>query len=145
MTFIIARKYLVGLSNWLAGLSLSGPQSRARTRFLELAQEALDRAEKERLALLDEYGDKDEKGELVKIKDEKTGQESYHVSDEKLEEFNKEVNDIYEQNAEMTAPEISTTFVILRNIVCNTEEKIGPSIAAQYDEWCKAFEKLQLN
>lgn len=145
MTFIIQRKYLTGLANWLASLSLQGAQSRSRTKFVKLAADALNRADKERLELIEEYGEKDEDGNLKKVTDEKTKQESYVIPDDKLKEFTDEVNKIFELDAEISAPEISTTLVTIRNLVLNTEEKIGPEIAVQYDYWCEAFEKLQLN
>lgn len=144
MTFKISRKYLVSLANWLNSLSLSGPQSRARTKFVTLASEELDRAEKERLAILDEYADKDKDGELVKVKDD-NGQENFHVADDKMAAFKVEVAAIYDQEAELTAPEFSVSLVIVRNLVLNTEEKIGPAIAAQYEEWCKSFEEVTIN
>ena len=144
MTFKIQRKFLISLANWLGSLELSGPQSRARTKFVTLASEALDRAEKDRRAVLDEYADKDKDGELVKVKDDK-GQENFHVADDKMKAFQVEVAAIYDQEAELTAPEFSVSLVIVRNLVLNTETKIGPAIAAQYSEWCDAFEKVTIN
>jgi hypothetical protein len=144
MTFIIARRYLLGLGNWLNSLALQGPQSRARTKFIRLVDEALKRADKERMELLEEYAEKDEKGEFVKVKDDK-GEDSYKIPEDKIKEFNQGIVEIYDADAEITAPEISTTLITLRNLVVNTEEKIPGSLALDYDVWCEAFEKLQLN
>lgn len=145
MTFTIQRKYLLGLANWLNSLSLAGVQSRARTKFVRVAASALDRVDKERLEILEEYAEKDKDGKPKKKTDEKTGQESFVVPDDKLPEFNKEISELYDQDAELTEPEFSMSLVVLRNLVLNTEEKIGPQIADQYDKWCEAFEKIQVS
>jgi len=135
----------MGLDSWLNSLSLSGPQSRARSKFLTVAGVELDRAEKERLTLLDEYADKDDKGELVRVIDEKTGQENFHVTDDKMAAFNVAVAAIFDKEAILTTSEFAPSLMIVRDLVLNTEEKIPGSLSLQYSEWCDAFEKLTVN
>lgn len=143
MTFIIKRKYLSGLANWLATQKLNGPASRARTKFINLLADAIERADKERKDLIDEFGEK-ENGELKKVKGEK-GDENYVIPDDQISTFNTEVGVVYDREAEITAPEIAPVLMIIKNLVLNTEEKIGPEYALQYDKWCEAFEKLEIN
>jgi hypothetical protein len=139
-TLKLPKKDLQALGNWLASLSLTGKQSRARTRFISLLQEALTRFEADRKAILEEICNKNEDGTPKIVKDEKTGAENYDIPDNKLAEFNKEVNDLYGEDAELTGPETTPIFLLIKDIVLNYDGKIAPSEAVAYNNWCEAFE-----
>lgn len=135
MTFKIQKKYLVSFGNWLNSLSLAGKQSRARTRFVGLIQEALERTEKERKAILEEYAEKNEDG-TMKVDDKGNAV----VPDEDLPKFDGEVVGLFNEEAELSGPETDQVFATVKNIVLEWDKEIDPSIAGAYDKWCEAFE-----
>lgn len=139
-TFKIKRKYLIGLGNWLVSIPLNGKQTRARVRFVNELQDAQSRIEKERLALLNELCEKDEEGKPKLIKDEETGKENFDLSEENTKNFSDQLREAYEEDAEITGPELAPSIVIMRDVVLNYEGDIDPDIAFDYDQWCAAFE-----
>lgn len=137
MTFKIQKKYLLSLGNWLNSLSLAGRESRARTRFVALIQEALERADKDRKAILEDYAEKNEDGTM------KTDAENNaEISDDKRAAFDTEVVALYNEDAELSGPETGPVFVMVKNIVLDYDKEIDPSIAGAYDMWCQAFEEF---
>lgn len=141
MTFSIQKKYLLSLGNWLNGLTLNGKQSRARTRFIDILQASLTQVEKDRKAILDEYAEKDENGEL-KVVEDPSGNKNYNVPEDKKAEFDKEVSDLYDEDAELSGPEFGSIALVIKDIVLNYNKDIEPGIAVMYDKWCSAFEKF---
>lgn len=141
MTFTIQKKYLVGLGNWLNTLSLNGKQSRARTRFVNLIQDALNRLETDRKVVLEEYAEKEEGGDLKVVEDDK-GNKNYVVPDDKKEAFQKELIELYDEDAELNGPEFGPQILIVKDIVLNYDKEIDPNLATAYDKWCEAFEKF---
>lgn len=140
MTFTIQKKYVLSLGNWLNSLALNGKQSRARTRFVALLQESLERLDKDRKQILEEYAKKDKDGKPEII--EKDGQQNYDIPDADKDAFNVEIAALYDEDAELGGPETGPVFVIVKDIVLNYDKEIDPSIAGAYDKWCEAFEKF---
>ncbi len=141
MTFSIQKKYLLSLGNWLDSLSLSGKQSRARTRMIELIQDALTRIEKQRKEMIEELGDKEEDGSLKIVENDK-GEKNYVIADDKKEKFDTDIAELYNENAELTGPEASVAFLIMKDVVLNYDKEIDPTLAPLYDKWCESFEAL---
>jgi len=137
-TFKIKKKYIVGLGNWLGSISLQGKQSRMRTRFVSLLEEALERYEKDRKAMLEEVCVKDEEGKPKLI--EENGQSHYDIPDDKTEQFNADMKEMGEEDAELTGPETAPVFVTVSNILLNYDGKIEGRDAYAYDKWCEAAE-----
>lgn len=138
MTFTIKKLYLQSLGNWLNNLALNGKQTRARTRFVEVVQEALTRIEKDRKAIVEEFAEKDAKGEFKYI--ENNGQKNYDVPNDKMGDLNKELAEMYQANAELSGPEFGPIILIVKDIVLNYDKEIEPGLSVMYNEWCKAFE-----
>jgi hypothetical protein len=136
--FKIQKKYVTGLGNWLGRLSLQGRDSRMRTRFVEMLENTLAQIEKDRKAMIEEIGEKDDNGVLKIVEEE--GKSHFVIPDELQAKFNTDLGDMYSEDAELMGPESATIFHTVKNIVLNTEDQIEGSIAGQYNEWCKAFE-----
>ena len=152
MMFTLKKTYLLGLGSWLNDQPLSGRASRARTRFVEMLQEELNRFNDDRLALLKQLADKDEKGE-PKI-DTETKQ--FVLSDDARQQYASEYGllinedwkaDITEANRDM--------FDSIKAIVIDTDYKFGPHdgepadvsqqrilMMNEYPHWCDAFDLI---
>lgn len=140
MEFKIKRKYILSLGQWIAGLALSGQQSRNRTKFVEQLSEEIKESELVRIEIVKKYGVLDEKGEPKLV--EKDGKNHYDIPDDKLEAFNKEIADYMEQDYVSGGPGLETRLRMVGEIVLETQEKITGDIASDYDAWCDAFEAM---
>lgn len=142
MELTIKRKYLFGLGTWLQSLSLTGQESRNRTKFIEEINDEVKENELTRLEILKKYADVDKDGNLeVTVKEDES--KHYHVPDEKVAEFQKEYVDFLESDLTIGGPGLKTRLEIVRNIVLNTQEKIDPDFATDYNAWCDAFEAIK--
>lgn len=152
----IKNKYLVGLTSWLNSLSLAGSESRERTRFVQMAVERIREYLKYQEEITDKYCEKGEDGK--KKTEEKNGQLHYIVIEGKKEEFEKEVNDLLEEEYVMDSSDGNKSKLkTVKNLVLNTEFKFGPKDgdsdserienirqANEYNEWAEAFEKVEI-
>lgn len=141
-TFTIKRKYLLGLGMWLQGLSLYGRESRERTKFVEQLAEEVKENEAMRLELVNKYSEKEEDGVTPKLTGE-DDKKTYVIPEDKLPEFSKEVADYLDENFVMSIEGNKERLKKVKFIVLDTNEKIDPKIASDYDKWCEAFEALQ--
>lgn len=143
MTFTIKRKYILGLGNWLASLTLTGQDSRNRTKFIESLNDEVKENELTRLEVLKKYADKDEDtGELKVIENEKDGSKHYHIADDKMPDFQKEFTTFLESDLVIGGEGLKTRLETVKNIVLNPDVKIEKDIASDYDKWCEAFESM---
>src|SRR3990167_353202 len=94
--FRLKNRHVHGLLNWLQVLQLSGPDSRERTRFVEMLVKHQDGVEKERVSLLVEYANKDEEGDPAIILTE-GGKKMYDVPEASLPELNEKYRVILER------------------------------------------------
>lgn len=159
----IKKLQLTGLATWLNVLPLDGKKSRIRTRFVTKLINAIQQTDKERKDIVGKYVEKEkkegEKNESWKTVTVDNGQTHFVISPEKLEEFNKEINELYEEDFVMAVtPETEENIAIIKDILLNTEYKFGISgdeesdgekvakvkQAHDYNEWCEAFEAVVL-
>ncbi len=139
----LKHKYLFGLGTWLAGLTLSGRESRERTKFLEQVNEQLRENDAVRLEIVKKYAEV-ENGEPKLVKATKPGeQDHYVVPDDKLEEFNKEATAYFDEEWTFGGPGDKNRLKVVKNLVLETNEMIKPEVASDYDAWCEAFEKVE--
>lgn len=152
--FRIKKAYLQGLGSWLNDLSLSGAQSRARTRFVESLQQGLVTMDKDRVTILEKYADKDEKGEVKK--ETVDNSEQYVLSAENKISYAKEYADLLLEDYILDITDANRLQVeMVKDIVLTTDYKFGPrqdddANVAQgrivqmndYNLWCEAFEAL---
>lgn len=156
MEFKIKKAYLLGLGNWLNDQSLSGRESRARTRFVEILQEELNTIEKDRIALLDANADKDESGNPKM--EEGEGGKHYVLSAEAQEKVATEYTDMLHEDWILDVTEANReTVQLVKKIVLDTDYRFGPRendspATAQmrvrqmndYPQWCAAFDSAVL-
>lgn len=140
-SFTLKNRYILGLGNWLMSLSLYGRESRERTKFVEILSEQLKETEAMRVEILKKYADKDETGELKLI--EKDGQKNYHIADELLPEFNKEMNQYLDETFTVEGSGNSERLKKIKFIILDTNEKIDSKIAAEYSVWADAAELIE--
>lgn len=144
-TFSIPRKYILGLGKWLQTLSLFGRESRERTKFVETLSEEIKESEQVRLEVLKKYADLDpETKEPIIIKNETDGSQHYQVPDEKISNFAEEMGKYLEEDFVISGEGNKQRLKNIKEIVLNTQEKIDPAIAADYDKWCEALEKVEV-
>lgn len=141
-SFTIKHRYVLGLGMWLSKLALIGRESRERTKFVEMLQEDLNEIEKMRLEILKKYADKDDKGELVMIEEEETKSKKYSIPDEKMSEFNNEYMSFLDEDFVISGPGNIQRLKIVKSIVLDTQEKIAPELASNYNVWCESFEAM---
>ena len=146
---MIMKNYEIGeLQSFLFNLILKGKESRMRTRFIKLLEDQIELIKIERQQLINDYGLKDESGEIV------TETKEIHNKEEEIvvfasEEAEKEaqmqimlmMNEdfIIEQTADKI--EMLTT---LQSIILNCELEFTGSKAVLYDRFCEIFEDVEL-
>ncbi len=154
--FRIQNRYLIGLCDWLSSLQLPGQDSRERTKFVDLCIEKISEIEIKRKETIDKYVKKDEKGNWLKKEIE--GRHFWDIDENKLDEFNKEFDAIsLEEFVIKIEDGNKSKLTKVRDLVLKTDYKFGPSdsdpiptkqyklrLAADYDHWCEAFEKLTI-
>ena len=141
MTLRIKNKYVLSLARWLANLSLSGQESRNRTKFVEALSEQEKENEEMRLEILKKYAEVDEETKELKMVEE-NGAKHYVIPDEDTAKFTKEFTDYIDQDFIMEGEGLKTRLTMVSSIVLNTTEKIVPELATDYDKWCEAFEAM---
>lgn len=155
----IKKSQLAGLATWLNQIPLAGRDSRIRSRFVNELSQSMRITEKERMEIIGNY--------VKKKKDKKTNKEIWEttgdnenkqwvISPEKLEEFNKELGDLYAEEYVMNVtPETEENILKIKDILLNTDYKFGakqddPDVvkmkkvqeANDYVIWCEAFEAI---
>lgn len=141
MTFTIQKRYLLSLGTWLSQLSLNGRLSRARSRVVDLIQDALVRVEKDRISVIEQYASKNDDGSF-KIVEDANGGKNYDVPDELKPEFDKKISEMYDEDIELSGYECGPAFLAMKDVVLNYEKDIDPTIAGMYVKWCEAFESF---
>jgi hypothetical protein len=160
--FRIKKAFLAGLAGWLNGLALSGRDSRERTRFVSLLVEGNMALEKDRKEVIGKFVEKETvNGEEIWKKtvsegENSDGKEHFVIPPEKIEDFKKEINDLFQEEFVLDiGEEHLEKMATVATIVLNTDYKFGPSEeddreearrkiieANDYEEWCKAFEAV---
>lgn len=160
-TFKIQRAFLNGLATWLNKLTLSGKQSRERSRFVMLLAEDLRLLESGRNEIISRYSEKEMNTKTGVYENKKTvdnGVERYVIPEEKREAFEKEIQELYLEDFVLdVTPANTANMQSVKDIVLNTEFLFGPSETDDVDEvsekvrqandynvWCQSFEALDL-
>jgi len=125
-----------GLAEFLTTEKLVKKQSRMRTKFLKLLNEAINEIESFRKEMLEKYSKKDDDGNAL------IENNSYVLED--AETFNKEYVEL--MNEDFIIDETESKREMLQNIkriLENTDTEFDGVKAFQYDTWCEAFENLK--
>lgn len=148
---LVLKNYMIEtLGKWLNGLSLSGKESRERTRFVRLLSERVKETTEFKKEIQEKYATKDKDGKF------KMNVVSFMMTDGKEENKKEEVD--FGENQEKAEQEWKDyqeeEFVIdilegnkskiytVADIVLNTKEEFNGVMATLYEEWCEAFESL---
>lgn len=134
----LKKRYIVGFGNWLGTLSLSGRQSRMRSRMVGMLESALAEYEKDRKVMLEEMAEKDIEGKPLLV--EEGGSKHYKIPDEKMDDFNTAMKELGEEDAELSGPESVAVFHAMKDVVVNFPGEIPGDIASAYNNWCDAIE-----
>lgn len=128
------------LGEFLSSESLAGKNSRMRTRFVNILNEHLIQVvEKERIQLIKEFADKDEKGEIILNDDLNTPL----FSNDNLNKFNEEYMILMNEYFHIPYDESTKEMIdIVGRVLLNSETEISGKEATQYDGWCTEFESL---
>jgi hypothetical protein len=118
---------------------LSGKKSRMRTRFIKLLDERLKQIDEERLALLKEFAELDENGN-VKTREDGTA----IMSDENMAKFQVEFAELMNEEFVIDETEERREMLLtIKDIVLNTEKEFSGQSAFQYDRWCEIVEAIE--
>lgn len=160
----IKNRYLRELGNWLVGMSLAGNDSRQRTRFIELIYPRIKEIEEELKAVDKEVKDKakkDGKGELVRLNErQKVGADGKVVMDkdgkpvmewdldispEDLQKINDDLEKYMDEEFVIDVLDSNKEKVrIVKQIILNTDHKFTGRDAIIYNQWCEAFEAVEI-
>ncbi len=140
-TIKIKNSNIISLVNWLGNQKLSGKESRNRTRFIGLLIDRANEVQKERIAILEKYADRNDKGEL-NVENLPDGGKKYLFTDiEKQNEANKELEEYLKEEFVIDVLESNKNIInTAKDIVLNTEEEFSGIDAVMYSEWCSSFE-----
>jgi len=127
--------------NYLLSFELSGKNSRMRTRLCKLLGKRQVEVEEERMLLLKENCNLDDKGEIKVVYDDELKREVYDVVDRGA--FKKEFASLM---AEKFIYEIDENtidmFNIVKEIVLNDERVYKGQEAIEYDRYCEIVETI---
>jgi len=132
---LILKNYMVNTLVELLGIPLQANIARARNRFVVLFTDSAKRIEDERQALLKEYGDLDEHGEL-----QITTEGRFKLKDE--EGFTKAFEEMTQRT--LAVPCVAqqyTDFVQVKHILETIETRLTVAQTTIYDEIMTAFEE----
>lgn len=137
----IKNSNIISFVNWLGNQKLSGKESRNRTRFIGLLVDRANEVQKERIAILEKYADRNDKGEL-NAENLPDGGKKYLFTDIiKQNEANKELEEYLKEEFVIDVLESNKNIInTIKDIVLNTEEEFSGIDAVQYSEWCESFE-----
>lgn len=143
MELSLKRNQLLPLGKWLNSLSLYGPESRERTKFVELLDEELKEQELTRVEIVKRYCKKEEGTDEPTIITTEDGSKKFDIPDDKLQDFQKELVDYLNTDFTCGGPGLKNRLTTVKTIVLNPGVKIEPENAQSYDKWCEAFEEMK--
>lgn len=152
--FKISNQNLISLVRWLNLINLSGNESRERTKFIQLAESRIREIEENRINIVKKYANKNDDGTPRIVHDSETEDENgniiksgerFDVPEESVGPMNTEFSAYLGEDWELDISDGNIAkFNTVKKIVLETTEKFSGSLAQQYDEWCKAFESVNV-
>lgn len=125
---------------FLYNLKLPNYQSRMRTRLLKLLSEKYKELEDDRLSVIKEYAELDEKGEPVLIRDGSVSK--YNIKNK--ESFEKAMFELFAEEVIIDqTEERSRMLIAVRDSVLNCDLEFEGNEAIQYDRWCEIVEEIK--
>ena len=140
MRIQLENHYLIPLIPFLQGMKLKGAQSRARSKFLNLAMDAYAALHESELELLKDYAVLDEAGNL-KISGDSAGGERFTLRDaEAAQEYRIEHEKLFTEVAEIEGGTYTSHLELMRQILADYDEELDGENASLYDALCDAFD-----
>ena len=149
-TLTLPNYTITPLAQWLSVLTLSGLESRCRTRFINILSDRAQEIEKTRLELCEKHSAKTKIGDKeVLVYTDKDGKDttefekmvSYKIADRKA--FDEEYSTYMKESLVLDVTnERMETLMNVKNIILNTESTFEKEGAIMYDEWCSIFETI---
>ncbi len=118
---------LVAVSQFLKNAELTPKVSRVRTKLRKCIQSKIDELYKDEIELVEKYGERDDKGELV----EKDG--SFSLVAKTAIEYHQEKNILLEEEVSINVDELTSKLSLLLEAFDNSEEKVSGSDAEILD------------
>ena len=118
---------LVAVSQFLKNAELTPKMSRVRTKLRKCIQSKIDELYKDEIELVEKYGERDDKGELV----EKDG--SFSLVAKTAIEYHQEKNILLEEEVSINVDELTSKLSLLLEAFDNSEEKVSGSDAEILD------------
>lgn len=132
---LMLKNYQINFLGSILDVPLHGKESRARGRFINLLQPRAKEIEVERVKLLKEFADKDDKGEPI------IEGESYKLSKEGLEKFQKEYGELLSEDFIIDVLDSNRSDIAtVKEIILNSKKEFGIVEGASYEQLCKNFE-----
>lgn len=118
---------LVAVSQFLKNAELTPSVSRVRTKLRKCIQSKIDELYKDEIELVEKFGERDDKGELV----EKDG--SFSLVAKTAIEYHQEKNILLEEEVSINVDELTSKLSLLLEAFDNSEEKVSGSDAEILD------------
>ena len=118
---------LVAVSQFLKNAELTPKVSRVRTKLRKCIQSKIDELYKDEIELVEKFGERDDKGELV----EKDG--SFSLVAKTAIEYHQEKNILLEEEVSINVDELTSKLSLLLEAFDNSEEKVSGSDAEILD------------
>ena len=136
MKVLIKNRFLIEAQNFLQDLKLKGAESRARTKFSELLDRAIESYAQSELALAKEYAILDDNGEI------KFGENYlFDLRPGTAPEYHSEVEKLHNEEAEIEGETYATHLETMLKTLHECDVEMSGSTAALYDMLCEAFEE----
>lgn len=143
MALVMKNYELKSYGEFLYGLELKGKESRMRSRFLSLLEKQGELIEKEREVLLQDYGKKDENGNVMTQTDE-NGKQFAIIGD--VISYNYEISKLMEEDFVVTVDESNKEMIkCLQDVVLNLDLVFSGFEAERYDRLCIVLESVNLD
>jgi hypothetical protein len=137
MRIKLQNRHVVALMPFLQGLKLKGEQSRARSKFLNLAMGAYTSLHESELELLREYAVCGEDGEPLIAEDG-----SFSLRDGHANEYLVEREKLFSEVAEIEGGTYTSHLETMRSVLIDYAEELSGDEAALYDALMDAFEEV---
>jgi hypothetical protein len=138
LTLKIKNSEIEGLVLFLLDFKLKGKENRMRNKFIKYLQLHLEDVRDDHKELLNEYCKKDEKGNLITLKED--DKEYYDIDD--VKGFQKDYEELLNEYCVIPNDEsFAETNTTVKKIVLNCEKEFSGAEALTYESYCDMFEK----
>jgi len=137
MKIKLQNKHIVTLIPFLQSMKLRGEQSRARSKFLEIAMKSYYSLHESEVELLKEYAVLDDSGEP------KQSENGFTLKEETAREYLIEREKLFSEIAEIEGGTYTSHLELMRQILADYNEELDGDNAALYDALWDAFEEVK--